>query len=74
MPWTRTRSTRESTSWWPEINWAKFGPNALSGKIVTDSMGPKPPYSLACRGGRYRTRTDDLFRVKEARYQLRQSP
>ena len=25
-------------------------------------------------GGRYRTRTDDLFRVKEARYQLRQSP
>ena len=24
--------------------------------------------------GRYRTRTDDLFRVKEARYQLRQSP
>ncbi len=23
------------------------------------------------RGGRYRTRTDDLFRVKEARYQLR---
>ncbi len=26
------------------------------------------------RGGRYRTRTDDLFRVKEARYQLRQSP
>ena len=33
--------------------------------------------SLAIRakcGGRYRTRTDDLFRVKEARYQLRQSP
>ena len=27
---------------------------------------------LVC--GRYRTRTDDLFRVKEARYQLRQSP
>lgn len=27
---------------------------------------------LCC--GRYRTRTDDLFRVKEARYQLRQSP
>lgn len=26
------------------------------------------------RGGRCRTRTDDLFRVKEARYQLRQSP
>ena len=26
------------------------------------------------RGGRYQTRTDDLFRVKEARYQLRQSP
>ena len=25
-------------------------------------------------GGRYRTRTDDLFRVKEARSQLRQSP
>ncbi len=25
-------------------------------------------------GGRYQTRTDDLFRVKEARYQLRQSP
>lgn len=25
-------------------------------------------------GGRCRTRTDDLFRVKEARYQLRQSP
>ena len=24
--------------------------------------------------GRYQTRTDDLFRVKEARYQLRQSP
>src|SRR6218665_1735820 len=29
--------------------------------------------STVC-GGRYRTRTDDLFRVKEARYQLRQSP
>src|SRR3954447_14376229 len=29
---------------------------------------------LRGRGGRYRTRTDDLFRVKEARYQLRQSP
>ena len=26
------------------------------------------------QSGRYRTRTDDLFRVKEARYQLRQSP
>ena len=25
-------------------------------------------------GGRYQTRTDDLFRVKEARYQLRQTP
>ena len=25
-------------------------------------------------GGRYQTRTYDLFRVKEARYQLRQSP
>ena len=24
--------------------------------------------------GQYQTRTDDLFRVKEARYQLRQSP
>jgi hypothetical protein len=30
-------------------------------------------YAASC-GGRYRTRTDDLFRVKEARYQLRQSP
>ena len=30
--------------------------------------------TLVRRGGRYRTRTDDLFRVKEARYQLRQSP
>jgi hypothetical protein len=29
---------------------------------------------LALIGGRYQTRTDDLFRVKEARYQLRQSP
>ena len=26
------------------------------------------------QGGRYRTRTDDLFGVNEARYQLRQSP
>lgn len=31
-------------------------------------------YRRAIIGGRYRTRTDDLFRVKEARYQLRQSP
>jgi hypothetical protein len=31
-------------------------------------------YSHHGNGGRYRTRTDDLFRVKEARYQLRQSP
>ena len=30
------------------------------------------PAGVLC--GRYRTRTDDLFRVKEARYQLRQSP
>ncbi len=29
-------------------------------------------FPTAC--GRYQTRTDDLFRVKEARYQLRQSP
>lgn len=30
-------------------------------------------YAASFRG-RYQTRTDDLFRVKEARYQLRQSP
>src|SRR6218665_3294060 len=34
----------------------------------------KPPDDRGFRGGRYQTRTDDLFRVKEARYQLRQSP
>ena len=38
-----------------------------------------PPLRMGSRteragGGRYQTRTDDLFRVKEARYQLRQSP
>lgn len=34
----------------------------------------KPPADRGLFGGRCRTRTDDLFRVKEARYQLRQSP
>ncbi len=34
----------------------------------------KSPGLPGLRGGRYQTRTDDLFRVKEARYQLRQSP
>ncbi len=29
---------------------------------------------LCLKGGRYQTRTDDLFGVNEARYQLRQSP
>ena len=36
------------------------------------AVGERDAYSR--RGGRYQTRTDDLFRVKEARYQLRQSP
>ena len=41
-----------------------------------DPGEPKKPLGLPTGrdGGRYRTRTDDLFRVKEARYQLRQSP
>src|SRR5690606_198044 len=45
------------------------------------SVGPvaapeceNPRRTGGCQGGRYQTRTDDLFRVKEARYQLRQSP
>ena len=38
------------------------------------SLGRHPTGFRGVSGGRYRTRTDDLFRVKEARYQLRQSP
>jgi hypothetical protein len=34
----------------------------------------KAPGFRGCFSGRYQTRTDDLFRVKEASYQLRQSP
>jgi hypothetical protein len=40
--------------------------------IRLDSVNPR--LTRCFYGGRYRTRTDDLFRVKEARYQLRQSP
>lgn len=39
-----------------------------------NAEGPGSSGPSALCGGRYRTRTDDLFRVKEARYQLRQSP
>ena len=37
-------------------------------------LGRRGTDGVSRRGGRYQTRTDDLFRVKEARYQLRQSP
>ncbi|VXB34788.1 hypothetical protein FRIGORI9N_310097 [Frigoribacterium sp. 9N] len=38
------------------------------------TKGPAGAGPLDDDRGRYRARTDDLFRVKEARYQLRQSP
>ena len=56
---------------------------AMGGRVteVAVASGTSDPSAERLRcvvglrfGGRYRTRTDDLFRVKEARYQLRQSP
>ena len=54
-----------------------------TGRAQVGGAGPpsvrvqkNPAEAGLCRDNRrrYRTRTDDLFRVKEARYQLRQSP
>lgn len=42
--------------------------------LVQTDQGMKSVVASEFLSGRYRDRTCDLFRVKEARYQLRQSP
>ena len=46
----------------------------LSDAFCVGKRSLSESFQMDVSGGRYRTRTDDLFRVKEARYQLRQSP
>lgn len=46
----------------------------LLGSTTMCGENEEAPGGPGAFGGRCRTRTDDLFRVKEARYQLRQSP
>jgi hypothetical protein len=46
----------------------------VSDALEGQAQGTEKPRLTGVCCGRYRTRTDDLFRVKEARYQLRQSP
>ena len=68
----RSRRTRDHRSGGERLSdHSKFPGRPPEGR--SHGTGKPPEFRGVC-GGRYRTRTDDLFRVKEARYQLRQSP